>query len=96
VGHLAPPGQASPILIAGKVIIAAASALGCARPAGSGTPDEHVLPGSGVGELLAKPGQHDVVDAQAELRRRADGEQLYEVSSTGINYADTHHRLSVN
>jgi NADPH:quinone reductase-like Zn-dependent oxidoreductase len=22
----------------------------------------------------------------------ADGEQLYEVSSAGINYADTHHR----
>jgi hypothetical protein len=23
-----------------------------------------------------------------------DGEQLYEVSSAGLNYADTHHRLS--
>ena len=26
--------------------------------------------GSGVGELLAEPSQHDVVDAQAELHRR--------------------------
>jgi NADPH:quinone reductase-like Zn-dependent oxidoreductase len=25
-----------------------------------------------------------------------DGEQLFEVSTAGINYADTHHRLSAN
>ena len=25
-----------------------------------------------------------------------DGEQLYEVSAAGINFADTHHRLSCN
>ena len=25
-----------------------------------------------------------------------DGEQFYEVTSAGINYADTHHRLSAN
>ncbi|MQA33117.1 Zn-dependent oxidoreductase [Modestobacter roseus] len=25
-----------------------------------------------------------------------DGDQLYEVSSAGVNYADTHHRLSRN
>jgi NADPH:quinone reductase-like Zn-dependent oxidoreductase len=25
-----------------------------------------------------------------------DGRQLYEVSSSGVNYADTHHRLSSN
>jgi NADPH:quinone reductase-like Zn-dependent oxidoreductase len=24
----------------------------------------------------------------------ADGQQLYEVSSSGVDYADTHHRLS--
>ncbi len=26
----------------------------------------------------------------------ADGEQLFDVSAAGINYADTHHRLSRN
>jgi NADPH:quinone reductase-like Zn-dependent oxidoreductase len=25
-----------------------------------------------------------------------DGQELYEVSTAGVNYADTHHRLSVN
>ena len=25
-----------------------------------------------------------------------DGQQLYEVSSSGVNFADTHHRLSAN
>jgi NADPH:quinone reductase-like Zn-dependent oxidoreductase len=25
-----------------------------------------------------------------------DGEQLYKVSASGVNFADTHHRLSLN
>jgi NADPH:quinone reductase-like Zn-dependent oxidoreductase len=25
-----------------------------------------------------------------------DGEQLYDVSACGVNFADTHHRLSAN
>jgi hypothetical protein len=34
----------------------------------------------------------DVVDLPAPATR--DGEQLYEVSAAGINYADTHHSPS--
>ena len=26
----------------------------------------------------------------------ADGQQLYDVSTAGVNYADTHHRVSAN
>jgi NADPH:quinone reductase-like Zn-dependent oxidoreductase len=36
----------------------------------------------------------DVVDLPDPVP--GDGEQLYEVSAAGINYADTHHRLSAN
>jgi NADPH:quinone reductase-like Zn-dependent oxidoreductase len=36
----------------------------------------------------------DVVDLPDPMP--GDGEQLYEVSSAGINYADTHHRPSWN
>jgi NADPH:quinone reductase-like Zn-dependent oxidoreductase len=36
----------------------------------------------------------DVVDLPYPVPE--DGEQLYEVSSAGINYADTHHAVSGN
>jgi NADPH:quinone reductase-like Zn-dependent oxidoreductase len=36
----------------------------------------------------------NVVDLPDPVPR--DGEQLYEVSAVGINFADTHHRLSRN
>jgi NADPH:quinone reductase-like Zn-dependent oxidoreductase len=36
----------------------------------------------------------DVVDLPDPVP--GDGEQLYEVSAAGINYTDTHHRLSRN
>jgi NADPH:quinone reductase-like Zn-dependent oxidoreductase len=36
------------------------------------------------------PGVLDGVDLPDPIPR--DGEHLYEVSSSGINYADTHHR----
>jgi NADPH:quinone reductase-like Zn-dependent oxidoreductase len=34
----------------------------------------------------------DVVDLPDPVPR--DGEQVYEVSAAGVNFADTHHRLS--
>jgi NADPH:quinone reductase-like Zn-dependent oxidoreductase len=34
----------------------------------------------------------DVVDLPDPVA--ADGQQLYEVSAAGVNFADTHHRLS--
>ncbi len=36
----------------------------------------------------------DVVDLPDPVP--ADGQQLYEVSAAGVNFADTHHRLSYN
>ena len=36
----------------------------------------------------------DVVDVPEPTP--GDGQQLYDVSTAGINFADTHHRLSVN
>ena len=36
----------------------------------------------------------DVVDLPDPVP--GDGEQLYEVSAAGINFADTHHALSAN
>ena len=36
----------------------------------------------------------DVVDLPDPVP--GPGQQLYEVSSAGVNFADTHHRLSVN
>ena len=36
----------------------------------------------------------DVVDLPDPVP--ADGEQLFDISSSGVNFADTHHRLSVN
>jgi len=36
----------------------------------------------------------DVVDLPDPIP--GDGEQLYEVSSAGVNFADTHHQLSVD
>jgi NADPH:quinone reductase-like Zn-dependent oxidoreductase len=36
----------------------------------------------------------DVVDVPEP--KPGDRQQLYDVSTAGINYADTHHRLSVN
>jgi NADPH:quinone reductase-like Zn-dependent oxidoreductase len=36
----------------------------------------------------------DVVDLPEP--EPADGQKLYEVSAAGINFADTHHRLSAN
>ncbi|MCW2617952.1 MAG: putative Zn-dependent oxidoreductase, NADPH:quinone reductase [Modestobacter sp.] len=36
----------------------------------------------------------DVVDLPDPVPR--DGEQLFDISSSGVNFADTHHRLSTN
>jgi NADPH:quinone reductase-like Zn-dependent oxidoreductase len=36
----------------------------------------------------------DVVDLPDPIP--ADGQVLYDISSSGVNVADTHHRLSVN
>jgi NADPH:quinone reductase-like Zn-dependent oxidoreductase len=36
----------------------------------------------------------DVVDLPGPTP--GDGEQLFEISSSGVNYADTHHRRSSN
>jgi len=36
----------------------------------------------------------DVVDLADPVP--ADGEVLYDISSAGVNYADTHHRMSAN
>jgi hypothetical protein len=36
----------------------------------------------------------DVVDLPDPVP--ADGQQLFDVSTAGVNYADTHHRLSTN
>ncbi|MCW2577965.1 MAG: putative Zn-dependent oxidoreductase, NADPH:quinone reductase, partial [Modestobacter sp.] len=36
----------------------------------------------------------DVVDLPDPVP--GDGEQLFDISSSGVNFADTHHRLSTN
>jgi NADPH:quinone reductase-like Zn-dependent oxidoreductase len=40
------------------------------------------------------PAVLDVVDLPDPVP--ADGEQLYDISSSGVNYADTHHPVSAN
>jgi NADPH:quinone reductase-like Zn-dependent oxidoreductase len=45
---------------------------------------------------ITRFGGPEVMDIDLPDPVPGDGERLYDVSSSSINFADTHHRLSIN